>query len=352
MSKKKEVFQPDDRLFKRMTEDKENVKAYLRHFYPEIAAMADLETLKEAPIKSTLPSLKLFKADAIYRCRFKGTTDEHFYFSLIFEHKSSPDNYVAIQLGLYIMLLLYKLSKRKDKGIEPVLPLIFYNGKEKWEPKTIRQLFSAHPHYDYLEPYLPDFRFLFKNIVDEPIVELLKIELSYLRSILLSMALRHEPELLFKHLSLILELEGKDKLYTIIIYVLAIVERSPEQFMEELKDIEFTTKPDAMSTLEMLKEEGRQEGRKEGESKGQQKERVTQLLKLIINLSGLSASKLADITGLNIESIEKLLSTRQAKDQSAMEQLIRQQLLKDINLEEKEWEKYRSLIEQLIDQQP
>lgn len=59
-----------------------------------------------------------------------------FYFCLLFEHKSKPDKYVAVQVGLYIMELLSSMVKKQGRELEPVLPLIFYNGKEKWVPQT------------------------------------------------------------------------------------------------------------------------------------------------------------------------------------------------------------------------
>jgi len=340
MSKKKEVYQPDDRLFKRLTEDKENVQYYLKHFYPEIAAIADLSTLKSETVGSMRPNLKLFKADTIYRCRFKGSSKNHFYLSLLFEHKSAPDKYVAIQVGLYIMLMMYKMAKDKDRTIEPVLPLIFYNGKTKWEPQTIRQLFELHPYYKELEPYLPGFRFLFKNIVDEPIEKLLRIELSYLRSMLLSMAFRYQPDLIIKYLSVILEVNSKDELQTVITYVLAIMERSPKEFMEELKDIEFTTKPEAMSTLEMLKEEGRQEGRLV--------ERVIQLLKLQIRFRDMPASEMASLTNLPQSSIESFQSACQSGKEEEIKQVLQKALLEDIELSDENRESFQSLIAEIV----
>ena len=48
-------------------------------------------------------------------------------------------------------------------------------------------------------------------------------------------------------------------------FVLAIIERTPQDLMETFKNIDFDNKPNFMSTLAMLKEEGRVEGRAEGE---------------------------------------------------------------------------------------
>ena len=159
-----EIHQPDDRFFKSAMSDPGVAKSYIQHFYPEIARIADFESLRLENNSSIRPNLKQFEADVIYRCRFKGEADAHFYFCLLFEHKSKPDKYVAVQVGFYIMELLYRMVKKQGRELEPVLPLVFYNGKEKWVPQTLAELFKEHPHYAALEPYIPNFRFLFKML--------------------------------------------------------------------------------------------------------------------------------------------------------------------------------------------
>jgi len=196
------VHHPDDRFFKSAMSDPEVVKAYLQHFYPEIADIADLSSLKLESSVSLRPNLKRFEADVIYRCRFKGEEDAHFYFCLLFEHKSKPDKFVAVQVGLYIMELLSSMVKKQGRELEPVLPLIFYNGKEKWVPQTLSELFQGHPHHAALEPYVSNFRFLFQDATRLSTEALLQLDLSYFRSVLMTMAFRHRQHLIFSDASL------------------------------------------------------------------------------------------------------------------------------------------------------
>jgi len=130
MPSKPKIHQPDDRFFQEAMSDPEVVKGYIQHFYPEIARIADLSSLNLENSSRLRPNLKRFEADVIYRCRFQGAADDHFYFCLLFEHKSKPDKYIAVQVGLYIMELLSSIVKKQGRKLEPVLPLIFYNGKE------------------------------------------------------------------------------------------------------------------------------------------------------------------------------------------------------------------------------
>ena len=125
-----DIHQPDDRFFREAMSDPEVAKNYIQHFYPEIAHIAALESLRLENSVSIRPNLKQFEADVIYRCRFEGEKEAHFYFCLLFEHKSKPDKYVAVQVGLYIMELMLRSVKEAGRELDPVLPIIFYNGKK------------------------------------------------------------------------------------------------------------------------------------------------------------------------------------------------------------------------------
>jgi len=346
MSQKKEVFQPDDRFFRQAMGDKSVARRYLTYFYPEISAIADLESLQQQSSQALRPNLKLFDSDIVYRCRFKGEEEKHFYFSLLFEHKSAPDEHAAIQVGLYVFLILRSLSLSEEHELEPVLPLLFYNGAEDWQPKTVRQLFEGSPYFEQLEPFLPDFRFLFKDIARVQPEELEALERSFFRSAMLSMALRHRPQLILSYITSILEgIEG-ERMAAVMVYTLAVMERSPKQFMEALENIEFTTKPEAMSTLEMLKEEGRQEGREEGIQDGVQKERVIHLLKTAVKFPQLEDAELADFTGLALETIQAFQEQLKSGSPATLMQYIEEELLAGISLEAED----RRIMEELAGQ--
>jgi len=338
MSQKKEVFQPDDRFFRQAMGDKSVARRYLTYFYPEISAIADLESLQQQSSQALRPNLKLFDSDIVYRCRFKGEEEKHFYFSLLFEHKSAPDEHAAIQVGLYVFLILRSLSLSEEHELEPVLPLLFYNGAEDWQPKTVRQLFEGSPYFEQLEPFLPDFRFLFKDIARVQPEELEALERSFFRSAMLSMALRHRPRLILSYITSILEgIEG-ERMAAVMVYTLAVMERSPKQFMEALENIEFTTKPEAMSTLEMLKEEVRQEERRINQA--------VHLLKTAVKFPQLEDAELADFTGLALETIQAFQEQLKSGSPATLMQYIEEELLAGISLEAED----RRIMEELAGQ--
>jgi predicted transposase/invertase (TIGR01784 family) len=346
------IHQPDDRFFKSAMSDPEVVKAYLEHFYPKIVAIADLASLKLQNGVSLRPNLKRFEADVIYRCRFQGEADDHFYFCLLFEHKSKPDKYVAVQVGLYIMELLSSMVKKQGRELEPVLPLIFYNGKEKWMPQTLGELFQGHPHYAVVEPYIPDFRFLFQDATRLSPAALLQLDLSYFRSVLMSMAFRHRQHLIFKYLQLIFEgTEGKEKVSAVTTYILGVAERSEEEFLKQIQDTTFTIKPEVMSTLEQILERGRKEGLEKGIEKGMDrgvyKKSIFNLLKTAIRFPDWPASELSDFTELDLETVRTFLSVQSQGDAATLRKYVLQDLLADIPLSAEDEGKLERLIGEL-----
>ena len=339
------IHQPDDRFFREAMSDPEVVKGYIQHFYPDIAQIADLTSLRLENNISLRPNLKRFEADVIYRCRFQGQEDGYFYFCLLFEHKSKPDKYVAVQVGLYVMELLSSMVKKRGRKLEPVLPLIFYNGKEKWVPQTLGQLFQEHPHHAALEPYIPDFRFLFQDATRLSTEELLQLDLSYFRSVLMTMAFRHRQHLIFKYLQLIFDgTEGKEKVSAVTTYILGVAERSEEQFLEQIKDTTFTIKPEDMSTLEQILERGRREGREQG----LYKKSIFNLLKTALRFPDWPAEELADFTELPQETVQEVLDIIAEGDSDKLLEHVQEELLADIPLTAEEKEKLAQLAEELV----
>jgi predicted transposase YdaD len=333
---------------------KENARAYLENYYPDIAAMADLDQLQQIDDQFIKSDLKVFKSDIIYRCQFKNT-DKAFYFSLIWEHKSKSEKFVAIQIGLYIFQLLYKQAKSKDKEVEPIIPLLFYNGKEDWQPKTIIQLFADHPYFKNFQQYLPNFDFLFLNISQKSEQELLSLQLAFFRSAMLSMSLRSRPNLILQYISVIFEVIDQDNLKATISYVLGIIERSPKQLQQELKNIQFKTKDNVMSTLAMLREEGRVEGRVEGRIEGRIegkiKKTINTLLNTLIELPQLDPKTIATILALPYKSVFDFVELVKKQQYSNAKKYILNHFLKGIELEKKEYQNIYALLKKAMAKQ-
>ena len=210
--------------------------------------------------------------------------------------------------------------------------------------KTVRQLFEGHAGYEALEPFLPDFRFLYEDAHRLPPEELLKLDLSYFRSAVLAMALRHKPDLIFEYIEVIFEgAKDNDQMLSVITYILGVAERSPKKFLEQLENTEFTTKPNVMSTLEQLLEMGR----KEGLDKGMYKNSIFNLVRIAIRFPELPATELSDLAELELPTVEAFLEVAAQKDRAKLQRYVREELLDDIPLTEEEEKKLLRLSEEL-----
>lgn len=127
----------------------------------------------------------------------------------------------------------------------------------------------------------------------------------------------------------------------VMTFTLAVMERSPAQFMKALEDLIFTTKPEAMSTLEMLKEEGRQEGR--------QWERVLQLLKTAAKFPQMKAPELAEFTSLPLTAIQAFQQQVASGNPEEVLHYLKEELLGHIALEAKDHRTLKQLVEALFD---
>lgn len=91
-------------------------------------------------------------------------------------------------------------------------------------------------------------------------------------------------------------------------YFFAIIERSPKRIKEIVENIEFTTKSKIMSTLALIKKEGRAEGIEEGLLKGIKEGQYKKSITIIRNmtLKKLDIPFIAEISGNNIIFIQQV----------------------------------------------
>ena len=117
-------------------------------------------------------------SDIVKRVRLKDTEAEYetpFYFISLIEHKSKVDYNVVMQIFRYMAFIWedYEketerkrpgISKTKDFKYPPILPVIFYDGKDNWTATVRfheRVLLS-----DVLGEYIPDYRCILMQLRD------------------------------------------------------------------------------------------------------------------------------------------------------------------------------------------
>lgn len=178
---------PHDHLFKSTFTDPRIASDYIRNFLPkELTSKLDLTTLQLAPTSYVNPELDEYLSDVVYRCNYG---EESLILSVLFEHKSSPDGIIYLQLLRYL-LEAWDQQPKKMEGLEIIIPIVVYHGKKKWEK---RDFLSHFPGVDtLLSPYIPNFRYLLTDLGDWSDEALMTIRAGLIKNVLLILKHYHE----------------------------------------------------------------------------------------------------------------------------------------------------------------
>jgi hypothetical protein len=107
----------------------------------------DYETLEKVPGSYITDDFKKREDDIVWRVKVGG---EWLYLYLLIEFQSSVDKYMALRMMVYVGLLYQDLIKRSevlaDGRLPPILPILLYNGSQRWTAATdIADLIPAVP---------------------------------------------------------------------------------------------------------------------------------------------------------------------------------------------------------------
>ena len=102
--------------------------------------------------------------DSVWRVKVGG---EWVYLYLLIEFQSSVDKYMALRMMVYVGLLYQDLVKRgemlADGRLPPILPIVLYNGSQRWTAATdIADLIPAVP--GLVSEFKPSLKYL---LIDE-----------------------------------------------------------------------------------------------------------------------------------------------------------------------------------------
>ena len=154
-----EISNPHDSFFRETFSRKEVATDFLSMYLPdEITQHINLDTLKMSKDTFVDEELRSHFSDLLYTVKHR-KEDLHLY--LLFEHKSSPDSWISLQLLRYMVKIwdLYRKQHPKTKKLPTILPLVLYHGYNKWKiPQEFNALLAQND--DYLKEYTPNFQYL------------------------------------------------------------------------------------------------------------------------------------------------------------------------------------------------
>ncbi len=252
----------------------------------------DLEGLTRENTKFHADSGEQRVSDVVWRIprRSGGET----YLLLLLEFQSTIDPWMVLRVLVYVGLLWQHLVKEKrllpNARLPPIVPLVLYNGDERWvEPDALRTLIGL-PEESPLWEWQPQMRYY---VIDEGSFGAdYLVKRAGLAALLFRLENAHEPkETLVLTDALLASFRDNPSFLPVrhlfvellrsVMRTLAPGIRVPEE-LQEIRNM-LATRMEAWKQrmLQEGLEEGRQEGRREGEEMGRKQGEAALLLRLI-----------------------------------------------------------------------
>ena len=290
-----------DKFVKASFSDPGRAIAFFEKFLPDhVSDTLDLHTLTCLQESYLTDDLKAGFSDLVFEVKEKGTPHQATDIVLLFEHKSSPDKHVLIQVGMYIFSHWLRCIRQK-KPLKPIIPIIYYQGKKIWKVRPVKRLFDkSSPNIIRFIPDLPHLFIALQSLSDEAIANMRNNMMS---AAIMAQKNTFDPIELAEDLKKIFKLfplkadEG-NFLKTIFVYLFNVSEVPKNEWVKAIEIIPTDIKENLMTTYTWMKEEGRQEGIKEVKTKV--------ILKGFEE--GLNIKILANITNLTEQQVLQILN--------------------------------------------
>ncbi len=120
----------------------------------------DFASLERVHSSYVSDKYKWREGDIVWRLRFAKKTWLYVY--ILTEFQSRPDQWMALRMVVYCGLLYQDLIKQNlltpDNKLPPLIPIVMYNGEEKWDaPTDIWELIEPVPG---MQAYRPKWKYL------------------------------------------------------------------------------------------------------------------------------------------------------------------------------------------------
>ena len=145
-----------DHFFKGVFSVRENLQDLIQGTLPrDILSGLDLNSLEYDPTEYVDDELSGYFKDISCSVKY---SEQKLKISLLYEHKSYPDQYIQLQLLQY-MLNIWDYQAENNLELSPVICVVIYHGKPRWKVSGILEHISEE-----LRPYVPMFDFILFDI--------------------------------------------------------------------------------------------------------------------------------------------------------------------------------------------
>ena len=304
------ISSPHDSFFRALFGDRQMAVDYFQSALPaHIIGLLDFSTLRRIPDSYVSGELEKTMSDVIYTCRRRdgrGSVSV----CLLVEHKSRPDKFTPVQVGGYLFSGYQQQINEGHKKLTPIIPVLFYHGRQKWEYWTLDRLFDDLE--DDLLVFLPKFNYIYHNLRDTPdaVVEALRNQ--FLASALLMMKHSHNKVWLarnFQRVLMALPSASEMLQQAFLVYSFLQVEMNDEQLKEVIEELPLTIKRKVMSTYDLLIEKGIERGIEQGIEQGIERGTAQKGYAVVANLIqqlGFDDETAAGVAEVPVEFVRKV----------------------------------------------
>lgn len=254
------------------------------------------------------------ESDVIWRLPFKDKGWLYVY--VLLEFQSRVDKFMALRLLTYTCLLYQDLIKQKhllESGkLPPVLPIVLYNGENRWQAPTQMQAL-IEPISDSPSPYLPSMQYYLLDegaIISNPNYSQ---DLQNIVSALFQLEFADSPQAVYQVIEILLQYrqtaQDEPVLQAFVQYIKYMMRHAKWQDeaskvvweqVNNLKEVQNMLAERVNRWPDKWVEKGMQQGMQQGHEKAQ-----VDIAKRSLQ-QGLPLSTIAIITGLTIAQLERL----------------------------------------------
>ena len=303
-----------DSSYKFLFSNPELVRDLIMGFIPdEWLQSLDYSTLEKVPGSYISEDFQQREDDIVWKVKVGG---DWVYLYLLMEFQSSVDKYMALRMMVYIGLLYQDLIKRgevlDDGRLPPILPIVLYNGSQKWTAATnIRELIPVVP--GLVSQYSPALQYLLideNNYTDSELASLHNLVAAVFRLEHASSpsAVSELTNLLADWLS-----DRPDLRRMFALWIRATLMRKPEYGIvmpqvDDLQEIRVMLADKVEEWAKAYIAEGEIKGKQEGRQEGLQQGEVLALQRLLAKRFGvIPADTIALIANAPVADIERWL---------------------------------------------
>jgi len=262
-------MKPHDRFFRKTLGDPRAMRDFVRHFFPEeLKERLDLSGLQEVTGTFLDGGMREFFADLVYRVSVE---DGEAYITLLFEHKSSPEQRLPLQLYHYLGRVWQKQWESGERNPPVIIPVLFYHSDRSWDPEGYFGEFLGFVP-DWAQRFVPDFDYLTVEVELPDEDEKLSPKLvTYLDLVSRSRrrALRQrELEELLKSVMQFLDAGDKEYFQAYVRYIMEVWHLEFVVIKRAASTLPEKGRKTVMTVAEELRKEGWEQGREEGRKEG------------------------------------------------------------------------------------